>query len=330
MSGSPRPVAVTGASGFLGAAAVRALARAGWPVLAVVRTTSGLARLEPLAGGVRVLRVDALAARARLVSELRAFGVEGVLHAAWAGIRGAARDDPDQVENVARTVEWVRAAAEAGARRFVGVGSQAEYGPHDGPMHEELLPAPADLYGAAKLAAGHLALALARRLGVSAAWARVFSAYGPGETEGALVPDLARALLRGDPYPLTSCKQRWDYLYEDDAAEALLLLLARDDARGAFNVASGTARPLEDAVRAIAERVAPGAALAFGAKGGTPRSLVADVGRLFALGWRPRTPLEDGLERTIAAVRAREGAAGAGEASRAGVQRPGSTTVRRS
>lgn len=321
MSGTPRRVAVTGASGFLGAAAARALARAGSPVLAIVRPASDPWRLAPLRGaGVTVLAVDPGVAREHAVRELRAFGAEAVLHAAWGGVRGPARDDPAQLANVTRTVDWVRTAAEAGARRFVGIGSQAEYGPGDGALRESSPLAPVDLYGAAKVAAGHLALALARRLGVSAAWARVFSVYGPGEGPGALVPDLVRALLAGEPYPLSSCAQRWDYLYEDDAAEALRILLGRDDALGPFNVASGAAPPLEDVVRAIAARVAPGAKLAFGARPGTPRSLVADVGRLAALGFRPATPLEEGLERTIAAVRAR---------AAAGIEPPGSLTVSR-
>ncbi len=308
MSGSARRVVVTGASGFLGAATVRALVRSGSPVLAIVRPTSDLRRLEPLRGpGLEVLAVDAAAEPGRLAASLAAFRPEAVLHAAWEGVRGPARDDPAQVENVTRTVAWVRAAAAAGARRFVGIGSQAEYGPHDDAIDEAVLPAPADLYGAAKLAAGHLALALASRLGASAAWARVFSVYGPGETAGALVPDLARALLRGTPYPLSSCAQRWDYLSEDDAAEALRLLLHRDDARGAFNLASGSAPPLEEVVRAIAARVAPGAPLAVGARPGPVRSLVADVARLRALGWRPSITLDEGLARTIAAVRAGEG-----------------------
>ncbi len=322
MSGTPRRVAVTGASGFLGAAAVRALARAGWPVLAIVRPTSDPWRLAPLRGAdVTVLALDPRGARERAVHELRAFGAEAVLHAAWEGVRGPARDDPAQLGNVTRTVDWVRSAAEAGARRFVGIGSQAEYGPHEGAVHEGLLPAPVDLYGAAKLAAGHLALAVARRLGVSAAWARVFSVYGPGEGQGALVPDLVRALLAGERYPLSSCKQRWDYLYEDDAAEALRILLARDDAQGAFNVASGVAPPLEDVVRTIAALVAPRAAIPFGARTGAARSLVADVGRLAALGFTPATPLEEGLARTIAAVRARV-AAGAEPSGSLTVSRP--------
>jgi nucleoside-diphosphate-sugar epimerase len=202
---------------------------------------------------------------------------------------------------VEAAVAILRAAADAGVRRFVGIGSQAEYGARAGPVREDDCPRPETLYGAAKLAAGHLCLALADRLGVSAAWVRAFSVYGPGERKGALLPDLARALAAGTPFPLSSCRQPWDYLHEDDAAEALARMLAAPDARGFFNLASGRSRPLAEAVRCVRDAVAPGAELLFGAA--TPPGLEADVSRLSAvLGWAPTVPLEDGIRRTVQAI----------------------------
>lgn len=112
------------------------------------------------------------------------------------------------------------AAAAEGACTGSWGSARRRYGPHDGPIRGDLLPAPVDLHGAAKLAAGHLALA--RRLGLSAAWARIFSVYGPGEAGGSLVPDLVRALLRGERFPLSACAQRWDWLYEDDIADRVV------------------------------------------------------------------------------------------------------------
>lgn len=306
---TPGRVIVTGASGFIGAAAVRRLLRDGSSVLALVRPGTDRWRLAPL-GGERLSVAEwdlSRAVEARSVDELRAifreFRPEGVLHAGWIGVRGPSRDEPGQTLNVAITVELVRAAGSAGARRFVGLGSQAEYGPSDRAIGEEECPRPATMYGAAKLAAGHLCVALSDRLGLSAAWVRVFSVYGPGERRGALVPDLIRALSAGTPFPLTSCEQRWDYLYEDDAADALARLLGADRARGFFNLASGVARPLSWAVDVIRAQVAPGAELLVGQVPGRPPSIVADVSRLrAAIGWEPLTPFEEGVRRTARAL----------------------------
>lgn len=310
---SGRRVIVTGAAGFVAAATVRRLLHAGHAVLAWVRPESDLGRLAGLRGdpALSFLSLDVAAVReergrATALEALRAFRPDAVVHGAWRGIRGASRDDPAQVENVAVAVELLRACADAGVRRFVGLGSQAEYGPQPGVIDEETPPRPANLYGAAKLACGPLALALGRRLGVSVAWARLFSVYGPGERAGALVPDLAAALGAGRPFPLGTCEARWDYLYEDDAAEALEALAVRDDAVGAFNVASGAAVPLREVVVRIRDLVAPGAPLAFGARApspGEPGRLEASVRRLQeATGWRARVTLADGLARTVAAL----------------------------
>jgi nucleoside-diphosphate-sugar epimerase len=301
-------VIVTGASGFIGAAAVRRLVGVGARVLACVRPGTDRWRLAALPrDAVEVAEVDLAALSGRALEDLRAafrgFGPAAVLHAGWVGIRGAARNDPAQTANVTAAVEVVRAAAEAGARRFVGIGSQAEYGPSACASREDDCPRPATMYGAAKLAAGQLCLAVAERVGMSAAWARAFSVYGPGELRGALVPDLVRALAAGTPFPLSTCDQLWDYLYEDDAAEALALLLVREDARGVFNLASGVARPLKEAVLAIRAHVAPDAALRLGELPGKPASLVADVSRLrAATGWGPRVALEEGIRRTAGAL----------------------------
>jgi nucleoside-diphosphate-sugar epimerase len=305
---APARVAVTGAAGFVGAAAVRRLVAGGAQVLALVRPGGERSRLAALPeGAVTVVPLDLEAvpgaALAPLARSLVAFRPEALLHAGWVGIRGDARRDPRQTRNVGAAVALVEAAAAAGVRRFVGVGSQAEYGPWQGPVREDDCPRPQTLYGAAKLAAGHLCLALCERLGVSAAWVRAFSVYGPGERSGALVPDLARALAAGTPFPLSSCAQRWDYLHEDDAAEALARLLAAPDARGVFNLASGTSRPLADAVRLVRDAAAPGAELLFGRIPGTPPGLEADVSRLRGtLGWGAAVPLEDGIRRTVQAL----------------------------
>ena len=309
-----RRVVVTGAAGFVAAAVVRRLLRDGHRVQAWLRPGTDAWRLggfEEAGSGLEIVRFDlrdlgTVEGSGRASSVLVRFRPDIVIHAAWQGMRGAGRDDPAQIEFVSLGVEVVRLAATAGAKRFVGLGSQAEYGPHDGLISEETLTSPSTLYGAAKLACGHLSFALARRLRLSAAWARLFSIYGPGERSGSLIPDLARALRQGLSFPLGDGNGRWDYLYEDDAAEALVRLAVQDDAQGFFNVASGIAVPLREVMLRIGALVAPGVALAIGARPSAPGDLPrleADVTRLVqATGWRPRTGLDVGLARAVAAI----------------------------
>jgi nucleoside-diphosphate-sugar epimerase len=312
-----RRVVVTGAAGFLGAAVVRRLVAEGHDVLLWTRPTSDawrladLPRLPHLSLDVAGVLTDA--GRATATAALAEFRPDALVHAAWEGVRGARREKPAQVENVAQAVEVLQLAAASGARRFVGLGSQAEYGPSADALSEESAARPTSAYGAAKLECGRRCLAEAARLGVSAAWVRVFSVYGPGQREGALVPDLARALREGRSLALGSGETPWDYLYEDDAADALARLACRDDLCGIFNLASGTAVPIGIVMHRVAALVDTQHVLTLGTRVRAPRdpeALRADVSRLReALGWRPTTTLDEGLARTVAAVLAPRGAA---------------------
>lgn len=312
-----RRVVVTGAAGFLGAAVVRRLVADGHEVLAWMRPTSDAWRLTDLPRlrrfALDVADVLTEAGRETATAALSEFRPDALLHAAWEGVRGPRREEPAQEQNVAPTVEVLRLAAASGARRFVGLGSQAEYGPSAEVLSEASPVRPTSPYGAAKLECGRRWLAEADRLGASAAWVRVFSVYGPGQREGALVPDLARALREGRSLPLGAGETPWDYLYEDDAAEALARLACRDDVRGIFNLASGTAVPIGNVMHRVAALVDPKHVLALGTRVRAPRdpeALRADVTRLSAaLPWRPTTSLDEGLARTVAAVLAPRGAA---------------------
>jgi nucleoside-diphosphate-sugar epimerase len=306
-------VFVTGAAGFLGAALTRTLLRDGHEVLAASRSGPGAWRLRslPATASLHMCELDlrsllSPSGRLAALQTVGDFKPDVVAHAAWSGVRGEARDDPGQFENVALTMEVVRLAADAGAGRFVGLGSQAEYGPHDQRIQESTATRPATLYGVAKLAAGHAAMSLCERWRLSGAWARVFSVYGPGQREGALIPDLARALRQGTPYPLGSGEAIWDYLFEEDASEALTRLVLNEQTRGFFNLASGHSTPVREVMLLIGKIVAPLVDLQIGTRGPTPGELSrleADVTRIReATGWGATTGLDEGIARTLEAL----------------------------
>jgi len=94
-----------------------------------------------------------------------------------------------------------------------------------------------------------------------------------------------------------------DFLYVDDTAEALVVLVDAD-VSGVFNIGSGVGTP----VGAIADRLLQlaGCASAFGVKAGLPvcgAGFWADTSALRSLGWSAKTPLDEGLSRTLAFFR---------------------------
>ncbi len=304
-----RPILVTGAAGFIGAAVTRRLAAAGEPVVALVRPGSDLRRLGLVGRDIGVVRVDLGDERA-LRAEIARLRPAACVHLAAAGaVVPEGRLSRLLAVNALSPAVLAETLADAGCDRLVTAGSSSEYGPCDGPMDEGLAPLPDDPYGAAKLAGGLLARSIALRAGMAVLHLRVFSGYGPGEDPRRLVPSVLASLLRGDPVELTPGGQVRDFVYLEDVVDAFAAAVRPDAPSGAIlNVGTG----VQTTVRALALLAAevtgadPGL-LRFGAKPYRPheifswRAATSTAERV--LGWRARTTLRDGLERTTAALR---------------------------
>lgn len=297
-------ILVTGAGGFVGAAVVKAAVAAGHEVVAVVRNST--ARLASAAGEAQIERIDLADTRA-VDGLLASARPDIVIHCAWEGVGGGLRSSAVQLDNVRTTVALADAALAVGVRKFVGIGSQAEYGRHDRRVVETDLPRPTMLYGAAKLAAMHLASQRCRDAGADFAWLRLFAVYGAGDNGNWLIPSVAASLMRGVAPDCTAGTQKWDYLHIDDAADAILAAALTKGTTGTFNLSSGD--PIE--VRAIIERLrdlaAPGLKLNFGAVPFGPDQIMhleGDSSRLRALtGWAPRVGIDEGLRQVVDQLR---------------------------
>jgi nucleoside-diphosphate-sugar epimerase len=219
-------------------------------------------------------------------------------------VANAARFDRRQVtDNIEAACALTEAAAAAGAGVFVGMGSQGEYGPVS-PMHEDSLPAPTSLYGAAKVAAMFLTRQLAAQAGMRHVWLRLFSTYGPGDNPGWLIPMLITEMLCGRRPSTTLGTQCWDWLHVADVARGILAVTTTPSAQGVFNLGSGRAIPVSDVITQIRNLAAPGMKLVFGDIPFRPDQVMhmqADITRLTrATGWEPAIPMEIGLEQTVA------------------------------
>jgi len=115
-----------------------------------------------------------------------------------------------------------------------------------------------------------------------------------------------QAKSRGGPVEVWgSGAPRREFLYVDDMADACVFVMERLAAAQTgeiVNVGTGEEVSIAELARLVARTVGYSGALVFAPDqpDGTPRKLL-DVSRLAALGWRARTPLEEGLRLTYAA-----------------------------
>lgn len=285
---------VTGATGFIGAAAARALVAAGAEVHGV--SASG----RPGPAGVTMHRCDLLA-DGEVAALIARVSPSHLIHCAWDVSHGTYWTAPVNLAWLASGARLLQFFLAAGGRRAVGVGSCAEYA-WTGEVYTEgrSATAPATPYGRCKLALCE-AHEAARLMGASTAWARLFFPYGEGDGEARFLPSLVRSLREGRPFDTTPGTQRRDFIHIDDVGAALAAL-ARSEVVGPVNIGTGTGPALRDvAIEAARALGADLGLLRFGAlplRDGDPAALLADVARLRdEVGFTPRIGWQQGVAR---------------------------------
>lgn len=302
---------VTGASGHLGSYLTKRLVEAGARPHVLVRPGSDLWRLGDVLDQIEVLRADLSEVRsvAHLIIQARP---EAVFHLAWQGVTSAFKDAQEQLTvNVTGSLDLFETVREAGCKLWVGVGSQAEYGPHDDVLDEDTHLRPVTAYGTGKLAVGLLTKKLCESAGMRYLWLRLLATYGPADDERHLIPATIKQLLSGARPALTPGEQRLDYLYVEDAAEAIYEAALHSEAQGVFNLGSGEAHRVRDILERVRDLIDPSLPLGFGEIPYPPDQsmhMATGIERLReAAGWTPRVSLEEGLLRTVEWYKSRGG-----------------------
>lgn len=302
-------IVVTGATSMIGVALIEECLRHDIEIYAVVRSSSGKAGRLPLSEKIHLTDCS-LEDLSDLPGRIPG-GCDTFYHIAW-GNTGEARNKSTELQsrNIFYTLQAVRAAAELGCRRFIGAGSQAEYGPMDVEKISPDSPVnPSTPYGASKLAAGHLAGMLCRELGMECIWPRIFSVYGKYEKETTMVASGLRKMLAGEPTEFTPAMQRWDYLYSRDAGRAFYLIGEKGKGGSVYCVGSGQARPLKEYIEEMAALTGAGKP-GIGAKPyppGAVMNLCADIGTLTGdTGFIPEYTFEQGIREIIEWIKAGE------------------------
>ena len=298
---------VTGPTGAIGHALCARLLTEGVQVFAVCRP--GSPRTEGLADLCGLTLVPCNMAELNTLPE-RIPQADAFFHLAWGSTTGAGRNDmPAQVKNIQYTLDAVLAAKALGCTVYVGAGSQAEYGRVEGKLRPGTPCFPEYGYGMAKLCAGQMSRTECARLGLDHIWLRILSVYGPYDGETAMIPSVIRQLLAGKKPSLTAGEQLWDYLYAEDAAEALYLAALRGKDGAVYPLGGGKARPLREYVEELRDTVDPALLLGFGEVPYGEKQVMhleADISALTEdTGFVPKTDFREGIRKTVDWIRQR-------------------------
>ena len=249
---------VSGASGMVGISLIQYLLKKEYYVVALVRKQS-VSKLNSIFNNSNLSIVPcSMDEYSRLNLNYDNVDFESFYHLAWAGTFGLERDDSKlQISNISYTIDAIRLAHKIGCKKFIGVGSQAEYGIRKDMITEADLVNPITGYGIAKYASGKLGLIEAKRLGLEFFWARIFSAYGPYGIQQSVLNYTIASLKAGKSPELGSCTQTWNFINVDDVSSALFYINTYGKCGKTYNIASNTQRSLKDYIEVIHNLINP-------------------------------------------------------------------------
>lgn len=287
---------VTGAAGFAGYSFTIELLNRGYRVHAILRPGSEHnKRFSDITDSEKLLLHEVDCNDFDKISDSINESCDVFYHLAWFG----ARDDFEgQNKNIIYTIKALESAGKLGCKRFVGIGSQAEYGVCKDVITEDLTPAPINAYGAAKVAALYLSKRRAEQLGVEWIWGRIFSLYGLYEPKGRMLPDLVDSIKRGETKHLSSCEQYWDYLNVLDASKAIAAIGEKGHNGEIYNIANGDYKALKEFVEEIRTTLNPDCHIVYGDRANPFISLKTDISKIRKhTGWYPEIPFMEGIRQ---------------------------------
>jgi UDP-glucuronate 4-epimerase len=307
-------VLVTGGAGFIGYHVASALIGRGDGVVVLddlndfydpAIKRQNLADLTALGGALDVVEGDVT--QPDEVAEAFARGIDRVIHlAARAGVRPSL-DQPAlyQRVNVEGTANVLEAARRHDVGKVVLASSSSVYGTNakvpfaeEDPIFNAISP-----YAASKLATESLGHVWHHLYGIDVVALRFFTAYGPRQRPDLAIHRFARLMLEGRPIPVFGDgSSARDYTYVSDIADGVLAALDRPLGYEIINLGGSRTvrldqlvRMLEGAlgVRAVLDRQPP-------QPGDVPITYADPAKARRLLGFAPRVPIAEGLERFAA------------------------------
>lgn len=295
-------VIITGPTGAIGMALMQKCIKLDLEVAAVCHQGSSRIANIPISSKVKIVECDL--DEIRKLPDFLNDTYDVFFHFAWACTAGEGRNNIDaQTKNILYTMDAVETADKLGCECFIGAGSQAEYGRFEGKLDSGVPTFPDNGYGIAKLCAGQLSRIRCVQLGIRHIWFRILSVYGSYDSEQTMIMSSIRSMLNGESPEYTPAGQIWDYLYSEDAAEALYLAAERGRDGAVYCLGSGQARPLKEYLEIMRDEIDPGLSLKIGAKPYADKQvmhLCADITDLQNdTGFVPKYSFEEGIKETI-------------------------------
>jgi dTDP-glucose 4,6-dehydratase (EC 4.2.1.46) len=317
-------ILVTGGAGFIGSAVVRLAVSRGHKVVNLDALTYAacLENVAPVADSPLYAFEKADIRDPEALAEIFVrHKPDAVMHLAAESHVDRSIDGPGAFieTNVMGTYNMLQAARsfwEAEGRpegfRFHHISTDEVYGTlgPTGQFTEETPYAPNSPYSASKAGSDHLVRAWHETYGLPVVLTNCSNNYGPYHFPEKLIPVVILNALAGKPLPIYGDGSNVrDWLYVEDHADALLLVLEKGALGRSYNIGGENERSNLELVRticAILDRLRPAKqpyaeqiTFVTDRPGHDARYAIDPTRIREELGWRPSVTVEEGLERTV-------------------------------
>lgn len=318
-------ILVTGGAGFIGSAVIRLAVQRGLSVVNVDALTYAacLENVAPVAGDpLYAFEKADIRDREALQRIFSVHRPDAVMHLAAESHVDRSIDGPSDFidTNIGGTFNMLEASRrywEDSGRpetfRFHHISTDEVFGSlgEEGLFTETTAYDPRSPYSASKAASDHLVRAWHETYGLPVVVTNCSNNYGPYHFPEKLIPVVILNALAGKPIPVYGKGENVrDWLYVEDHADALLLVLQKGTSGRSYNVGGENERRNIDLVRTICELLDGKRPKSEGSyadqitfvtdRPGHDMRYAIDPTRIRdELGWKPSVNVEEGLEKTV-------------------------------
>jgi dTDP-glucose 4,6-dehydratase len=254
-----------------------------------------------------------------ILSTIKKFNIDSIIHLAAESHVDRSIHNPDEfaITNIIGTIRVLKAAQTAwhdnyDGKMFYHISTDEVYGSiANGYFTETTSLDPRSPYSASKASSDHFVLAFNNTYGLPAMISRCSNNYGPYHFPEKLIPLVINNIVNNKPLPVYGKGENVrDWLYVEDHASAIDAIFHKGKSGEIYNIGGNNEWKNIDVVKLLCRIVDK----KLGREEGTSSKLITyvkdrpghdlryaiDPGKTISeTGWRPETPFEEGIEKTV-------------------------------
>lgn len=188
-------------------------------------------------------------------------------------------------------------------KSFVQIGTGNEYGNKRSPHFENISCKPRSAYAKAKFLSSQYLIKCFKKFNFPVTILRIYQVYGPKQDQNRFIPNIIEGCKKNRNFPCSEGKQSRDFLFIDDAINAIIQSLILKKSKGEIiNIGLGKATKIKNIILLIKNIIGKGHPL-FGKikmRNDELKSIFPSIKKAKKiLNWTPRVSLKKGILKSI-------------------------------